>query len=135
MDDRLKNLRKSMEKTVFNQLEFTGQHRKKVREKIYKQYESEEDIFFAVLQLLVSEKTGYELVQSIRGRGIQTFEDNEGFVYTVLHRLEQTGCLQSRWDEHEAKYYQLNNKGRRILQKEEKRLTKNRFILNELFEG
>ena len=94
MEDRLKGLRKSMEKTTFKQLNFSEQHRKQVYEKINKPYENEEDIFLAVLQLLIHEKTGYELVQLLRGRGIQKFEENEGFLYTLLHRLEQNGVYQ-----------------------------------------
>ena len=69
MEDRLKGLRKSMEKTTFKQLNFSEQHRKQVYEKINKPYENEEDIFLAVLQLLIHEKTGYELVQLLRREG------------------------------------------------------------------
>nr|WP_295970274.1 PadR family transcriptional regulator [uncultured Bacillus sp.] len=132
MEERLKRLRKSMEKTTFKHLNFSDQHRKQVLEKINKQYESEEDPFLAILQLLVYEKTGYELIQLLRGRGIQKFEGNEGFLYTLLHRLEHNHFIQSSWDHSGAKYYQLNDKGRKILRKTEKISTKKRFILKEL---
>ncbi|MBS4177875.1 PadR family transcriptional regulator [Lederbergia citrea] len=135
MEDRLKNLRKSMEKTTFNQLKFTEQQRKDIREKINKQNESEEDILLAIMQLLVLEKTGFELAKYLRSRGIQKFENNEGLLYTLLHRLEQSGCLQSNWDESAAKHYKLNDKGRKILRKAEKKQTKKRFVLTELLEG
>ncbi|MBJ8117140.1 MULTISPECIES: PadR family transcriptional regulator [Bacillus] len=132
MEDRLKGLRKSMENTTFQHLSFSDQHRKRVREKINASNEKEEDISLAILQLLSNEKTGYELSQLLRGRGIRKFEGNEGFLYTVLHRLEQNRFIQSSWDHEGAKYYQLNDKGRKMLRKAEKNATKAQFILKGL---
>lgn len=132
MEDRLKGLRKSMENTTFKHLSFSDQHRKQVREKINASNEKEEGISLAILQLLSNEKTGYELSQLLRGRGIRKFEGNEGFLYTVLHRLEQNRFIQSSWDHSGAKYYQLNDKGRKMLRKAEKDSTKARFILKGL---
>ncbi|EMI9087152.1 MULTISPECIES: PadR family transcriptional regulator [unclassified Bacillus (in: firmicutes)] len=132
MEDRLKGLRKSMENTTFKHLSFSDQHRKRVREKINASNEKEEDISLAILQLLSNEKTGYELSQLLRGRGIRKFEGNEGFLYTVLHRLEQNRFIQSSWDHAGAKYYQLNDKGRKMLRKAEKNATKAQFILKGL---
>ncbi|MED2015760.1 PadR family transcriptional regulator [Bacillus wiedmannii] len=132
MEDRLKGLRKSMENTTFKHLSFSDQHRKWVREKINASHEKEEDISLAILQLLSNEKTGYELSQLLRGRGIRKFEGNEGFLYTVLHRLEQNRFIQSSWDHEGAKYYQLNDKGRKMLRKAEKNATKVQFILKGL---
>ncbi|KAA0792799.1 MULTISPECIES: PadR family transcriptional regulator [Bacillus] len=132
MEDRLKGLRKSMENTTFKHLSFSDQHRKQVREKINALNEKEEDISLAILQLLSNEKTGYELSQLLRGRGIRKFEGNEGFLYTVLHRLEQNRFIQSSWYHEGAKYYQLNDKGRKMLRKAEKNATKVQFILKGL---
>jgi len=132
MEDRLKGLRKSMENTTFKHLSFSDQHRKQVREKINASNEKEEDISLAILQLLSNEKTGYELSQLLRGRGIRKFEGNEGFLYTVLHRLEQNRFIQSSWDHEGAKYYQLNDKGNKMQRKAEKNATKARFILKGL---
>ncbi|AGE76770.1 TPA: PadR family transcriptional regulator [Bacillus thuringiensis] len=132
MEDQLKGLRKSMENTTFKHLSFSDQHRKQVREKINASNEKEEDISLAILQLLSNEKTGYELSQLLRGRGIRKFEGNEGFLYTVLHRLEQNRLIQSSWDHAGAKYYQLNDKGRKMLRKAEKNATKVQFILKGL---
>ncbi|ANV73287.1 PadR family transcriptional regulator [Bacillus cereus] len=132
MEDRLKGLRKSMENTTFKHLSFSDQHQKQVREKINASNEKEEDISLAILQLLSNEKTGYELSQLLRGRGIRKFEGNEGFLYTVLHRLEQNRLIQSSWDNAGAKYYQLNDKGRKMLRKAEKNATKVQFILKGL---
>ncbi|MBO1511523.1 PadR family transcriptional regulator [Metabacillus bambusae] len=135
MEDRLKNLRKSMEKTTFKQLIFTEQHQCNIRKKINKLNISDEEVLLAVMQLLVHEKTGYELTKHLRGRGILKFEDNEGFLYTLLHRLEQKNCLLTRWDESEAKQYQLNDRGRKILQRAENKQIKKRVVLKELLEG
>ncbi|HDR7896253.1 PadR family transcriptional regulator [Bacillus pacificus] len=132
MEDRLKGLRKSMENKTFKHLSFSDQHRKQVHEKINASNEKEEDISLAILQLLSNEKTGYELSQLLRGRGIRKFEGNEGFLYTVLHRLEQNRFIQSSWDHEGAKYYQLNDKGRKMLRKAEKNATKVQFILKGL---
>ncbi|TKH14993.1 PadR family transcriptional regulator [Bacillus wiedmannii] len=132
MEDRLKGLRKSMENTTFKHLSFSDQHRKRVREKINASHEKEEDISLVIVQLLSNEKTGYELSQLLRGRGIRKFEGNEGFLYTVLHRLEQNRFIQSSWDHEGAKYYQLNDKGRKMLRKAEKNAMKVQFILKGL---
>lgn len=121
-----------MENTTFKHLSFSDQHQKRVREKINQSSEKEEDILLAVLQLLMNEKTGYELMQLLRGRGIQKFEGDEGSLYTVLHRLEQNRFIQSSWDHEGAKYYQLNDKGNKMLRKAEKNATKARFILKGL---
>lgn len=121
-----------MESTTFKHLSFSDQHQKRVREKINQSSEKEEDILLAVLQLLMNEKTGYELMQLLRGRGIQKFEGDEGSLYTVLHRLEQNRFIQSSWDHAGAKYYQLNDKGNKMLRKAEKNATKARFILKGL---
>jgi hypothetical protein len=135
MENRLKNLKKSMDRTTFSQLKFTEQQRNEIREKIIKPDENEEDILLAVMQLLSHEKTGFELVKLLRGRGIQKFEDNEGFLYILLHQLEQNQWIQAAWNESEVKYYRLTEKGKKILQKASKKQTKNRFAFNELLEG
>lgn len=131
MEDRLKGLRKSLENTTFKQLNFSEQHRNQVHEKINKPSEPEEEIFLAVLQLLVHEKTGYELTQLLRGRRIHTFEGNEGSLYTMLHRLEQNRFIQSSWEDSGAKYYQLTDKGKKIVRRAEKNSIKKRFVLTE----
>lgn len=132
MEDRLKRLRNSMKKTTFSELEFTQQTQQKIREKMNRQSESEECVFLAVMQLLNREKTGFEIAKDLRSRGIQKFEDNEGFLYSLLHQLEQKNFLETRWDESSVKLYQLNSKGRKILQKAEKNFTKEQPFLKEL---
>ncbi|WP_428910806.1 PadR family transcriptional regulator [Niallia sp. Krafla_26] len=134
MEDRLKGLRKSMEKTTFKQLTFSKKHRLQVYEKIKQSNEHEEDILLALLQLLIQEKTGYELVELLRARGIRKFEDNEGLLYIVLHRLEQNGFIQSNWDQSETKYYQICPKGTKVLRKMENSSVKKQFLIKELIQ-
>ncbi|WHZ03817.1 PadR family transcriptional regulator [Neobacillus sp. YX16] len=135
MDDRLKNLKKIMDKRTFTDLEFSNQHQKAIRKKINQFEVSDDEILLAVMQLLVQEKTGHELTVLLRGRGIQKFENNEGFLYTLLHRLEQSGCIETNWNESGAKYYWLKDKGRKLLNKAEQKRTKRRFVFKELLEG
>jgi hypothetical protein len=135
VDDRLKNLKKIMDKRTFTDLEFSNQHQKAIRKKINQLEVSDDEILLAVMQLLVQEKTGHELTGLLRGRGIQKFENNEGFLYTLLHRLELSGCIETNWDESGAKYYWLKDKGRKLLIKAEQKRTKRRFVFKELLEG
>ncbi|SDM63222.1 PadR family transcriptional regulator [Bacillus sp. OK048] len=135
MEERLKNLKKEMDKRTFDGLSFSEQHQKAIRKKISQLEVSDEEILLAVMQLLVQEKTGHELTGLLRGRGIQKFENNEGFLYTLLHRLEHSGCIETKWDKTGAKYYWLKDKGRKLLNKAEQKRTKRRFVFKELFEG
>ena len=62
------------------------------------------------------------------------FEENEGLLYSRLHRLEQEGFIKSNWVQTETKYYQISHKGRRILQKAENSSVKKRILLKELIQ-
>lgn len=134
MEERLKGLRQSLKGTTFKQLNFTDQMRKQVHEKIHKPYESEEELLLALLQLLIHEKTGYDLMQLLRARGVQRFEQNEGSLYILLHRLEQAGVIQSSWDHSGDKYYQINHKGTKWLKKAEKNSPGKLKGLNQLIQ-
>jgi DNA-binding PadR family transcriptional regulator len=135
VEDRLKNLKKVMDKRTFTDLNFSDRHKKSIRKEINQLEESDDEILLAILQLIVQEKTGHELTGLLRGRGIQKYENNEGFLYTLMHRLEQSGCIETNWDESGAKYYRLKDKGRKLLNKVEQKRTKRRFVFKELFEG
>ncbi|MEH6963855.1 PadR family transcriptional regulator [Priestia megaterium] len=135
MDKRLKNLRKTMDREVFAQLTFTEKHKKSIREKIKQETHSDEEILLAIIQLLVQEKTGYELVNLLQSRGILNFKENEGSLYVILHRLEVKGLLISSWQESGAKFYQLNKKGRRLLKKVEEQPSSNHLSFKEILEG
>jgi DNA-binding PadR family transcriptional regulator len=134
MEDRLKNLKRIMDQRAFNELPFTDQHKKRIFERA-RQNDSEMDIQLAVLQLLVQAKTGFELSALLLARGIKAFHDQEGSLYTLLHRLEQSDYLRSSWDETGAKYYELNDKGRKLLKKSESKQPQKRVVFKALFEG
>jgi PadR family transcriptional regulator PadR len=40
---------------------------------------------------------GYAVIEEIRRRSGEAFDLPEGTIYPVLHRLEQSGLLESRW--------------------------------------
>lgn len=134
MEERLKELRQVMKKKVFNQLEFTDQLKNSIHTEIRKQVESDEYVYLSVLQLLVQEKTGVVLITYLRSRGIKRFEDNEGLLYSLLHRLEVNGLLVSKWVENEAKLYSLTDKGQKILRKAEKKYAVKQSYLKEILE-
>ncbi|GKU82200.1 PadR family transcriptional regulator [Niallia sp. NCCP-28] len=134
MEDRLKGLKKAMKNTLFKELQFQDEHKFHIIKKIQQEQETDEMVLLALLQLLTSQRTGFELAESLRARSIQKFEEKEGFLYTLLHRLEQKQYITGQWTEAEEKYYQLNDKGRKLLQKAEKQ-TKSKYALKELLEG
>lgn len=132
MEERLKKLRHSMKKKVFSQLEFTDQLKNNIHLEIRKQVENDEYVYLSVMQLLMQEKTGVVLIAHLRGRGIKKFEDNEGLLYSLLHRLEADGLLGSKWEENEAKLYGLTDKGRKVLKKAEKKFAVKQPYLKEI---
>ncbi|WP_338752751.1 PadR family transcriptional regulator [Bacillus sp. FJAT-52991] len=121
MEEHLKKLKKSQQRELFHELEFTEE----LRQNIYRaiKTEKDEDVVMAILQLLVHEKTGFELLNHLRGRGIKRFDQNEGFLYAFLHSLEQKGYISSQWDKEQNKQYSLNSKGRKLLHKAETKST------------
>ncbi|WP_377890061.1 PadR family transcriptional regulator [Alkalihalobacillus sp. R86527] len=134
MENRLRNLKKAMKAKTFNDLTFTDKHKQEIYEKINRSLETEEDILFAIMQILMHENTGVELATKLRARSVVTFQDNEGFLYTYLHRLEVSDCLQSTWHDDGAKYYKLNSKGKRLLEKAEQKQSKRSVVLKRLLE-
>jgi PadR family transcriptional regulator PadR len=62
---------------------------------------------------------GYAVIQEIRRRSGGAFDLPEGTIYPVLHRLEQTGLLSSRWTAADSgrqrRVYSLTRHGRRAL--------------------
>lgn len=134
MEERLKKLKQVMKKKVFNQLEFTDQLKNSIYMEIRKQEENDEYVYLSVMQLLVQEKTGVVLITYLRSRGIKKFEDNEGLLYSLLHRLEVNGLLVSNWEENEAKLYGLTDKGRKVLKTAEKKFAVKQSYLKEILE-
>ena len=72
---------------------------------------------------------GYAVIEAIRRRSGEAFDLPEGTVYPVLHRLEQSGLLASRWTTADTgrrrRVYSLTRGGSRALV--EQRATWGRF--------
>lgn len=134
MEDRLSKLRKSMEKSAFKELNFSEKMRKEIHKQINMPDEDDDLISLAILQLLLHEKTGYELTGLLRSRGLKKFEDNEGSLYTMLHSLEQKRLIGSCWNEEEAKYYQITDKGRKYARRLEKNTVSGTITIKGLLE-
>ena len=75
-----------------------------------------------LLQLLQGEAAyGYELMQRLSGRSDGYFTMKEGTLYPILYRLEDSGYIQSVWEETrdrrgaQRKYYSMTERGRDYL--------------------
>ena len=116
MDERLKKLKSESKKAPFPNLQFTESNRKEVLKRI-KMEDRQHELLLAILQLLNKKRTGYELMELLRARGFQNFEQKEGFLYTLLHRLEQKNYIDTEWKDEERKYYVIDRKGKKLLSK------------------
>ncbi len=118
MEERLKKLKKSMNNSEFKDLQFNDNHRNKILNKLHRP-RVEEELLLSIFQLLLDEKTGFTLSKKLRARGIVRFEENEGHLYTILHRLEHKGYAQASWRNEDEKYYRLTKKGMKFLKRYE----------------
>lgn len=135
MENRLKGIKKVLNQKTFSQLTFTEKHRQNIQKEIREQGDTEA-IILSILQLLTQERTGYELSHLLRGRGVRRFEDIEGSLYILLHSLENKEVLRSTWiPKEEVKYYQLTNKGKKLLKQTEKKQNSLQVLLQQLLEG
>jgi DNA-binding PadR family transcriptional regulator len=62
---------------------------------------------------------GYEIIKVVNERTNKAFEWKEGTLYPCLHRLENSGLIQSEWSTAESgrrrKYYSITRKGLSML--------------------
>jgi PadR family transcriptional regulator PadR len=92
--------------------------------------ESKTDLLQGTLDLLILKTLaldpmhGFGIGQRIQQISRDAFRVNQGSLYPALHRLEQSGWIDSAWGESEngrrAKYYRLTTAGRRKLAAETK---------------
>jgi DNA-binding PadR family transcriptional regulator len=65
------------------------------------------------------ESYGYAIIQRVKELSEGEIEWTDGMLYPVLHRLEEQGCIRSRWEVPETgrkrKYYALEPPGRAVL--------------------
>src|SRR5512138_2832294 len=65
---------------------------------------------------------GYAILRRVRELSGGELEWTDGMLYPVLHRLERSGLIESRWEETESamrrKYYRVSEAGRQQLANE-----------------
>jgi DNA-binding PadR family transcriptional regulator len=76
-----------------------------------------------VLAILAEDDSyGYAILQRVRELSGGELEWTDGMLYPVLHRLERSGMVESRWEKAESgrrrKYYRVTEAGREQLDEE-----------------
>jgi DNA-binding PadR family transcriptional regulator len=83
--------------------------------------------------LSLEESYGYQIIKKIKEISDDRIHWKEGTLYPVLHKMEKSGIIKSKWKVAEngrkRKYYQINNKGKKLLDEE---LDHWRLIFNSL---
>lgn len=112
MEERLENLRATLDESLLKELTFSNKHRMNIKNRINGNKNPKIDI----LQLLQVKRTGYDLSRSLFARGVYQYQFDEGSLYLLLHELEISQYIIGEWT-NEEKYYVLTNKGFKYLQK------------------
>ncbi|WJY26817.1 helix-turn-helix transcriptional regulator [Sporosarcina trichiuri] len=115
MEDRLRDLKKTMDRTLFRRTEFTDTHQEQIRSQL-----NAERLTETILPLLTKPKTGMELTQLLHARGVRLIAGHEGLVYSILHDAEQNGWLAASWADGQ-KYYQVTKLGTKAFFRERPR--------------
>ena len=83
--------------------------------------------------LSLEESYGYQIIKKISDISEDKIHWKEGTLYPVLHKMEKSGVIKSKWKVAEngrkRKYYQINKKGKELLDEE---LDHWRLIFNSL---
>ena len=78
----------------------------------------------SILLFLINENEnennyGYQLIKKIEKRSRGFFRFKEGTIYPALHKLENDGFVNGKWEElpngQMRRYYQITEKGKKIL--------------------
>lgn len=112
VEERLKNLKKAVNQTIFTKVEFMEEH----QQQIHKQLQLI-SLRQTILSMLTDSKSGIELTQLLHVRRIEQIVDNEGIIYSILHEAEQHEWLSTRWESN-VKYYQITRLGKKQLEQE-----------------
>ena len=77
----------------------------------------------AILSILAKgESYGYEIIQKVRLLSQDRLQWTDGMLYPVLHRLERSGLVRSRWGRsatgRRRKYYRITTAGEKALHEE-----------------
>ena len=113
MDERLKNLKKAMDRTAFSSTEFTERHKESVQRQL-----NMDELKMIILSLLFEAKSGIEITQLLHVRGIRDVINNEGTVYSILHEQESNGFIIAKWT-NGVKRYELTKLGKKQLQQDQ----------------
>ncbi|MFC7684941.1 PadR family transcriptional regulator [Ureibacillus sp. GCM10028918] len=132
MNDPFKNLKSSMEKSIFKDFSFSNERKNAVREAIRTNQQSQfhTETIIAILESVQHEsKDGYNISVQLFQKNERAFQKNEGQLYTLLHLLENKEMLTSNWINNK-KYYSLNSKGKKYLATYKQDTTKQGLSLN-----
>ena len=93
-----------------------------------------------ILSLLSrGESYGYALIQEVRQLSGERIEWTDGMLYPVLHRMEKSGLIKSRWVEVEngrrRKYYSIRKDGQAALKEKREQWTALNAVLSGLWKG
>ena len=93
-----------------------------------------------ILSLLArGESYGYELIQEVRRLSGDKITWTDGMLYPVLHRMEDNGCIKSRWVEMEngrkRKYYSIKKDGHQALKEKREQWSLISSVLGGLWQG
>ena len=88
--------------------------------------------------LSLRESYGYAIIRAVRSRSKEELEWTDGMLYPVLHRLEEQGLIESRWQTGEngrkRKYYRITEKGGEELGRVRQQWSKINSTLQSLWE-
>ncbi len=85
------------------------------------------------------ESYGYRINRDVSEKSGGAFELKEATLYTAFRRLEEAGCIASRWGDEESgarrRYYRLTEKGAERLTADVAGWAETKKLLNTLLEG
>ncbi len=93
-----------------------------------------------ILSLLSrGESYGYELIQEVKRLSGDHLQWTDGMLYPVLHRMEDSGWIKSRWGESDSgrrrKYYSIRKGGVDALKQKREQWATISAVLNGLWQG
>jgi DNA-binding PadR family transcriptional regulator len=96
---------------------------------------STEPLILALLSQ--GESYGYALIQEVKKLSGEKIEWTDGMLYPVLHRMEDSGWIKSRWVEIEngrkRKYYSIKRDGQKALERKREQWTLIHSVLSGLW--
>jgi PadR family transcriptional regulator, regulatory protein PadR len=104
------------------------------------------EVMYGTLDLIVLKSLetlgplhGFGMAERIRQVSDELLKVNQGTLYASLARLEQRGCISSRWgvteNNRKARYYSITKSGRRWLAKETEKWGQMAQFIGRVIEG